>query len=97
MNKNELIANVAARTGMSRQQASDAVNSMLASITSALKEGEEVRLPGFGNFSVRERAARTGRNPATGQTIRIPEQKSLRFSPSGSLRMAVNGDPTTDP
>lgn len=97
MNKNELIADVAAKTGMSKQQAAEAVDSVLRSIASGLANGEEVKLPGFGNFSVRERAARSGRNPATGEQIQIPAQKSPKFSPSKTLKMAINGDPTTDP
>lgn len=97
MNKNELIAEVAAKTGMTKQEAAIAVDAVFSSISSALAAGEEAKMPGFGNFSVRDRPARSGRNPATGQSIRIPAQKSPKFSPSKTLKMTINGDPTSDP
>jgi DNA-binding protein HU-beta len=76
MNKNDLIATVAERTGLSKTGAGEAVEATFDAITKALKAGDEVKIIGFGNFTVSTRAASTGRNPRTGETIQIAASKS---------------------
>lgn len=90
MNKAELIAVVAERSGVTKAAALDAVNATLAAVTDELTKGGTVALPGFGNFEVRSRAARTGRNPQTGAEIQIAASKTPAFKPGKTLRMAVN-------
>ena len=90
MNKNELIAEVANGTGLSKSQAGEAVEATLDSITKALKKGDEVRLIGFGTFSVSKRAASEGRDPRTGQPMKIPASKNARFKAGKALKDAVN-------
>lgn len=90
MNKNDLIAAVASATGISKADATSAVDGVFDSITDALKKGEEVRLVGFGTFSVASRAATTGRNPRTGETIQIPASKQPKFKAGKGLKDAVN-------
>ncbi|XDZ66813.1 HU family DNA-binding protein [Alphaproteobacteria bacterium LSUCC0684] len=90
MNKNELIADVAARSGLSKADAAKAVDGIVGSIESALKAGDEVRIVGFGTFSVSARAATTGRNPRTGETISIPASKQPKFKAGAPLKQAVN-------
>ena len=79
MNKAELINAVAASADVSKKDAEAVVSAMLETITGALKEGDKVQLVGFGTFEVKERAARTGRKPSTGETIEIPAKKSPVF------------------
>ncbi len=76
--------------GLTKKQAAEAFDAVFASITSYLKDGERVTLPGFGSFSVTERAARTGRNPATGASIQIAASKNARFKAGKDLKDAVN-------
>jgi DNA-binding protein HU-beta len=90
MNKADLIDAVAADTSLSRADASRAVESVLDAITRALKAGQQVSLVGFGNFGVKKRAARTGRNPRTGATIEIRESKVPGFRAGKALKDAVN-------
>ena len=90
MNKNELIAQVADTTSMTKTDAAKAVDSVFASIEGALQGGTEVRLTGFGTFSVTQRKATTGRNPRTGASIQIPASKQPKFRPGKNLREAVN-------
>ena len=90
MNKNDLIASVASSAGMSKSDASNAVEATLNSISGALKNGDEVRIVGFGTFSVSRRAASQGRNPRTGATISIPASKSPKFKAGKQLKDAVN-------
>lgn len=90
MNKGELVQAVADKTGVTKKCAGDVVNSVTDIITSALSEGESVVLPGFGTFSVADRAAREGRNPLTGETIQIAASKSPKFKAGKSLKDAVN-------
>lgn len=90
MNKNELIARVATKTNMSKSAAAQAVEATFAEIENTLKRGEEVRIVGFGNFVVANRAATTGRNPRTGETIQIPASRSPKFRPGKALKDAVN-------
>ncbi len=76
--------------GLTKKQAGEAFDAVFASITKYLKKGERVTLPGFGSFSVTKRAARTGRNPATGASIRIAASKNARFKSGKDLKEAVN-------
>ncbi len=89
MNKVDLIAKVADDTGMSRGDATKAVDAVFGAIESGLKAKEEVRLTGFGSFSLATRKATTGRNPRTGESIEIGESTSVRFKPGKSLKDAV--------
>lgn len=89
MNKQELIGHVADRAGLNRNDAVRAVETMLEVITSALKRGDEVRLVGFGNFSVTRRKPSTGRNPRTGEPIQIKASSQPKFRPGKSLKDAV--------
>ncbi|MBT9288289.1 HU family DNA-binding protein [Prosthecodimorpha staleyi] len=91
MNKNELIAEVAAKTGQTKAAAGEAVDATFEAIAAALAKGDEVKIAGFGNFNVAERAASEGRNPRTGETIKIPAQKSPKFRAGKGLKDAVNG------
>lgn len=90
MNKNDLVAAVATNTGLSKSDSANAVDSMLDSISGALKGGTEVRLVGFGTFSVAHRRASEGRNPRTGERIQIPASKQPKFKAGKALKDAVN-------
>ncbi|MDB9971460.1 HU family DNA-binding protein [Alphaproteobacteria bacterium] len=90
MNKNELIGAVASTAGISKSQASDAVEAVFGSISSELSSGGEVRLVGFGTFMVADRKATTGRNPRTGEAIQIKASKQPKFRPGKSLKESVN-------
>lgn len=90
MNKGELIEAVAASAGLSRADAGKAVDAVFDSITGALASGESVSLLGFGTFSVKERAARTGRNPRTGEPIQIAKANVPGFKAGKALKDAVN-------
>ena len=90
MNKNDLIASVASRSGLSKADSARAVDGIISSIESALKSGQEVRIVGFGTFSVTNRAATTGRNPRTGEAIQIPASKQPKFKAGAPLKQAVN-------
>jgi DNA-binding protein HU-beta len=90
LNKNDLIASVANETGLPRQEAAKAVDSVFDAITGALKDGGEVRLVGFGTFTVAERAASQGRNPRTGESISISASKTPKFRPGKTLKDALN-------
>ncbi|MDF7626829.1 HU family DNA-binding protein [Leuconostocaceae bacterium ESL0723] len=88
-NKQELIDSVAKKTGLTKKDADKAVGAVLDSISEALQKGEKVQLIGFGNFEVRERAARKGRNPRTKEEIQIPASKVPAFKPGKALKDAV--------
>ncbi|MEO5338330.1 MAG: HU family DNA-binding protein [Magnetospirillum sp. WYHS-4] len=90
MNKNDLVAAVATGAEMSKADAAKAVDAVFEAITAALKKGNDVRLVGFGTFSVVKRAATQGRNPRTGQTIKIPASKQPKFKAGKALKDAVN-------
>lgn len=90
MNKNDLIASLADDMDISKADATRAVDSILRIIEKALKKGGEVRLVGFGTFSVVKRKASEGRNPRTGETIKIPASKQPKFKAGKSLKDAVN-------
>ena len=89
MNKAELIQAVAAKTGLAKKDADAAVVAVVDAITDALKAGEKVSLVGFGTFAVKARAARTGKNPQTGETIEIAACKVPAFAAGKALKDAV--------
>ncbi len=89
MNKTEYIAAVAEASGMSKAQATIAIDASIAVITKALEQGQSVQITGFGTFEVVERAARTGRNPATGKTIKIAASKAPKFKAGKVLKDAI--------
>ena len=90
MNKNDLVANVASSTGITRADSAKAVDAVFDSIAASLKSGEERRLVGFGTFSVVKRAATTGRNPQTGDPVDIPTSMQPKFKAGKGLKDAVN-------
>ncbi|MEQ8641094.1 MAG: HU family DNA-binding protein [Alphaproteobacteria bacterium] len=90
MNKNDLVAAVANQSGMSKGDATKAVDCIVDTITGCLKRGDEVRLVGFGTFSVTNRAATQGRNPRTGEAIQIPASKLPKFRAGKALKDSLN-------
>ena len=90
MNKSELIAAMAAKTGETKKDAEAALNSFVSVVTEALVKGEKVQLVGFGSFEVRKRAARKGRNPQTKEEIKIPASKAPVFKAGKSSKELVN-------
>ncbi|HEV7278138.1 MAG TPA: HU family DNA-binding protein [Devosiaceae bacterium] len=90
MNKNDLIGVVADKANVTKAQAGDAVDAVFEAITGTLKKGEEVRLVGFGTFSVSKRKASVGRNPATGAEINIPASNQAKFKPGKGLKDSIN-------
>lgn len=90
MNKADLISSVAKATNLSKDTISEAIEATLGEITSALKNGDEVRIVGFGNFQVTDRAASEGRNPRTGEVIKIPASRVPKFRAGKALKDAVN-------
>jgi DNA-binding protein HU-beta len=91
MTKNELADKVAERTGMAASQARQAVEATIDVVSDELAGGGEVALAGFGKFSVSHRAAREGRNPSTGETIKIAASKAAKFSAASALKKRLNG------
>lgn len=89
MNKTELVNAIAAKAGLSKKDADAALAATVEAVTEALKSGDKVALVGFGTFEVRERAARTGKNPATGETIEIAACKAPAFKAGKALKDAV--------
>ncbi len=90
MNKSELVEAIAASADISKAAAGRALDAVIDSVTDALKKGDQVALVGFGTFLVKERAARTGRNPQTGAPIDIPAAKIPGFKAGKALKDAVN-------
>jgi DNA-binding protein HU-beta len=90
MNKNDLIDAVAERTSLAKSDAARAVEAVLGAITDSLQKGDAVTLSGFGTFATKERAARTGRNPRTGEAIQIAASKVPGFKAGKGLKDAVN-------
>ncbi len=90
MNKNELIESVAERTGLAKSDAARAVEAVLGAVTEALQRGDTVALSGFGSFLSKVRAARTGRNPRTGESIAIPASRVPAFKAGKGLKDALN-------
>jgi len=89
MNKSELIAKVAETTELSKKDVTNVVEAVFDSIAEALQNGDKVQLVGFGNFEVRERTARKGRNPQTGEEIDIPASKVPAFKPGKALKDGI--------
>ena len=89
MNKTELVAAVAAKAGISKKDADAAVAAVFASITDAMAKGDKVQLIGFGTFEVRERAAKQGRNPRTGETMMFEASKVPAFKAGAALKAAI--------
>ena len=89
MNKRELCARVADAASLSAADADAAVNAVLSTVAGALAAGETVTVAGFGTFSIKNRAARQGRNPRTGERIAVPASKTPAFKPAKALREAV--------
>jgi DNA-binding protein HU-beta len=90
LNKTDLIAKVAEATELSKKDATKAVDAVFDAISDALQSGDKVQLVGFGNFEVRERSARKGRNPQTGEEIEIAASKMPAFKPGKSLKDLVS-------
>ncbi len=89
MNKAELIEQVANQTGLAKRTSGKAVDAVVSAISDCLTRGEKVTLVGFGTFGVRQRKARTGRNPQTGATIQIPAKRVAKFLPGKGFREKV--------
>lgn len=90
MNKNDLIGVVADTANITKAQAGEAVDAVFSALTDSLTKGDEVRLVGFGTFSVSKRKASVGRNPATGAEIQIPASNQAKFKPGKGLKDAIN-------
>ena len=90
MNRKELIDELATRTGCTKADAERGLGAMLEIISDTLKKGESLSLVGFGSFEVRKRAARTGRNPKTGEELKIEASRVPAFKPGATLKAAVN-------
>ena len=90
MNKNGLIAAVAEKCGIAKKESAEVVEATLDIITDSLKKGEKVQIVGFGCFEVRERAEREGRNPQTGETMKIEASKTPKFKAGKALKDMVN-------
>ena len=97
MNKAELIDRVAGAVGVEKNKAEGVLDAFFSTITTSVKRGDKVAWPGFGSFSMSHRAARTGRNPRTGQPVAIKASKAMKFTASSTLKTALNskgGAPT---
>ncbi len=90
MNKQDLVAKVAEKIDVSKTKAAEAVDAVIDSIKASLKKGDDVRLVGFGTFTVSRRAASTGRNPRTGEPIKIAASKQPKFKAGKELKQAIN-------
>ena len=90
MNKSELIDAVASRSGMSKADAGKTIDAFFVVLTSAVKSGDRVTWPGFGSFSTSQSAARTGRNPQTGEAVNIAASTRMKFTPSSALKGELN-------
>ena len=90
MNKAQLIDAIASEANLTKADAKRALDAFVKTTTGALKKGDRVALVGFGSFSVSQRAARDGRNPQTGATIKIPARKVIKFKAGSELKEAVN-------
>lgn len=91
MNKSELIEAATTSTGLSKSEVSKVLDGLLSSISDAVKSGDKVAISGFGTFERRERAARTGRNPQTGEELQVAASKAPAFKPAKAFKDAVNG------
>ena len=89
MNKQELISKIAEKAGISKKDATAALAALTTTITESLQAGEKIAIPNLGSFEVRERAARTGKNPRTGESVEIAAKKLPAFKPAKALKDAV--------
>lgn len=89
MNKNDLITSIAHSAQISKSAAERGLNGLLSSLAAAISKGKRVTLTGFGSFTIVDRAPRTGRNPKTGETVRIPSRRVVKFRPGKSLSVKV--------
>lgn len=89
MNRNQLVGNIAGKSGLTKKDVETVVNGLFDEITDALQEGEKVQFVGFGTFETRERASRSGRNPQTGESIQIPATVVPAFRPGNKLKETV--------
>ncbi len=94
MNKTELIDAIAKDSGVSRADSARSLDSLITTVQKTLKQGDEVAITGFGKFSVTKRAARSGRNPATGEAIKIKASKAPKFTAGQTLKATVAGKKT---
>ncbi|MBQ8412852.1 MAG: HU family DNA-binding protein [Lachnospiraceae bacterium] len=90
MNKNELVASMAEKTGMKKTEVEKVLKAFTETVASELKKGEKIQLVGFGTFEVSERPAREGRNPRTGETMKIAASKAPKFKAGKALKDSVN-------
>lgn len=91
MNKGELVEHIANETGTDKAAAGRALDAVIGGISDSLAKGESVTLAGFGTFDVRQRAARTGRNPQSGESMEIPASTGAGFKPASALKKLLNG------
>jgi DNA-binding protein HU-beta len=91
MNKTELVEAIAKESGLTNADARKSVEAFITTVEKTLKKGDEIALTGFGKFSVVRRSARTGRNPQTGETVRIRASKAPKFTAGAGLKGVVNG------
>jgi DNA-binding protein HU-beta len=91
MNKTELVEAIAKESGLTNADARKSVEAFITTVEKTLKRGDEIALTGFGKFSVVRRSARTGRNPQTGETVRIRASKAPKFTAGAGLKGVVNG------
>lgn len=89
MNRNQLVSNIADKSGLTKKDVESVVNEFIEEITTALENGEKVQFVGFGTFETRERASRSGRNPQTGESIQIPATVVPAFRPGNKLKETV--------
>jgi len=92
MTKADLVENVYQKTGFSKKESAEIVETVFDLIKSTLEDGEKIKIAGFGNFVVKEKATRRGRNPQTGDEIEISSRRILTFKPSQVLKNAINGN-----
>jgi integration host factor subunit alpha len=92
MTKADLIENVYLKTGFSKKESAEIVETVFDLIKTTLEDGEKIKIAGFGNFVVKEKATRRGRNPQTGEEIEISSRRILTFKPSQVLKAAINGE-----
>jgi DNA-binding protein HU-beta len=91
MNKSEFVEAIAKESGLTNADSRKAIEAVITTVEKTLKKGDEIALTGFGKFSVSKRAARTGRNPQTGEAVKIKASKAPKFTAGAGLKTAVNG------
>ena len=94
MTKADIVERIHQKIGLSKKESSDLVESLFSLIKQTLESGEKLKIAGFGNFEVKQKADRRGRNPQTGETITIEARRILTFKPSAVLKSAINAKPT---